>query len=286
VGSVVGDIRTNWAVNALVARGRSARLQVVNVDFTVVVAVEGVVSLALVVGNASSANTSSACAVVVGASRSEVTVSGMVRVTSLVGQARNSTCSTSTADVLGNTLKLIVTLLATVEGTALSLELFHGHGGESCGCVVGGLVVVDFVDRNSGVYNIGLDGLLLDYRLDSLVDVVVHMLATNNRGDALAVCGCLSAACVLELGLVSNQCALGAFMVAVVELAVLNSADLGLVCLWEYLTVLNWLDSAVVVILVNLLVNGGVDLLMPVRLNSLLCDGWGYCLVDSSVVMA
>jgi hypothetical protein len=84
--------------------------------------------------------------------------------------AEATSCATS--NVLGNTLKLIVALLTAAENTALRLELVHGHGGQSSGLVVGGSVVVDLVNGDSGVYNIRLDNLLLDYGLDSLVDVL------------------------------------------------------------------------------------------------------------------
>jgi hypothetical protein len=38
--------------------------------------------------------------------------------------------------------------------------------------MVGGSIVVDLVDWNSGVDNVGLNDLLVDYRLDSLVNVL------------------------------------------------------------------------------------------------------------------
>jgi hypothetical protein len=82
------------------------------------------------------------------------------------------TASGAGTNVLGNTLELIVALLAAAKDATLSLELVHGHGGQSSGLVVGGSIVVDLVNGDSGVYNIRLDNLLLDYGLDSLVDVL------------------------------------------------------------------------------------------------------------------
>jgi hypothetical protein len=38
--------------------------------------------------------------------------------------------------------------------------------------VVCSSVVVNLVNRNSGVYNVGLDDLTVDYGLDGLVDVL------------------------------------------------------------------------------------------------------------------
>jgi hypothetical protein len=58
------------------------------------------------------------------------------------------------------------------------------------------------------------------------------------------------------------------------------------VLLGQNLAVVHWLDSAVVVVLVNLLVDSGVDLFMQMRLDNLVCDGWGHSLVDGGVVVA
>lgn len=56
------------------------------------------------------------------------------------------------------------------------------------------------------------------------------------------------------------------------------------VLLWENLSVLNWLDSGVVMILVDLSVNGFCCLLMSVRLDGLGGDGWVDNLVNVSGV--
>jgi hypothetical protein len=82
------------------------------------------------------------------------------------------TASSAAPDVLGHTLKLVVALLTTAENTSLGLELVHGHGGKGSGLMVSSGVVVNLVDRNSGVDNIGLDNLPVHNRLDSLVDVL------------------------------------------------------------------------------------------------------------------
>lgn len=90
-----------------------------------------------------------------------------------VADVTEATSSTST-DVLGHTLKLVVALLTTTENTTLGLELIHGHGGQSGCLVVSGSVVMNLVDGNSGVDNIGLDRLLLDDWLNGLVDVLLR----------------------------------------------------------------------------------------------------------------
>jgi hypothetical protein len=85
------------------------------------------------------------------------------------------TASGAGTNVLGNTLELIVALLAAAKDTTLGLELVHGHGRQSSGLVVGSSVVVNLVDGDSGVDNIGLNDLLVDNRLDGLVNVLVDV---------------------------------------------------------------------------------------------------------------
>jgi hypothetical protein len=205
---------------------------------------------------------------------------------------------------LGDALKLVITLLATGQRTALGLKLVHSHGGQSSSAMVGSFVVVNLVDWNGGVHNVRLDSLLLDYRLDSLVDVltnvkkmrlsrleqqdtyVVDVLASNSGCDALACCGSLYAPFILKLSLFLNKIPLGGIVITVIELAVLNGTELCSVLLWQNFAVLNWLNSAVVVILVDLLVYCCVYLLVLVGLDRLVNDRRGDCLVDSSVVVS
>jgi len=152
--------------------------------------------------------------------------------------------------------------------------------------VVGGSVVVDFVNRDSGVHNVGLDNLLLDDRLDGLVDVVVDMFTTDSGRYTLALGSSVYTPLVPELSLLLNKIPLCGVMVAVIKLTVLYSTKFGLVLLWKNLAVHDGLDRTVVVILVDLLVNSSVDLLMYVRLDGLVGDGGSNSLVDRRVVMA
>jgi hypothetical protein len=273
--------------------------QVLNTNLAVVVAVEGVAGtggavvgvgvaagqvlgadLAVVVAVKGVASTDRAVVV-------EVTVAGVLVAVagSLVSETSGSSDTTSTTDVLGDTLELVVALLAASEGTTLGLELLHGHGWESSSLMVGSLVMVNLMDGDGGVDNVGLDGLLLDNGLDGLVDVVMNVLSANSGGNALAVGGVFDATLVSKASLVVNQSPLGAINVAVVELAVLNSSELSSVLLGQNLAVLDGLDSAVVVVLVDFLVNGSVDLLVDVRLNDLVLDSGSNCLVDSGVMV-
>jgi hypothetical protein len=55
----------------------------------------------------------------------------------------------------------VLALLTAGKGTALLLELGHGDGGKSGGSVVLGGVVVDLMDGDGGVGDVGLDGLCI-----------------------------------------------------------------------------------------------------------------------------
>jgi hypothetical protein len=229
-----------------------------------------------------------------------IAVTGSVIVVTVAGSARDvvvvvvtraptdSTEATSCAstDVLGDTLEGIVALLPTSESSTLSLEFLHGHGRKSRGAVVGGLVVVDFVNRNGGVYNVGLDSLLLNDRLDGLVNVVVDVLAADGSSGALAVRCSIYAALILETSLLVDEVPLGGVVVTVVKLAVLNSTELSSVLLGEDLTVVDGLNCAVVVVLVNLLIDSSLDLLVNMRLDNLVLNSRSNCLVNSGVVVA
>jgi len=114
---------------------------------------------------------------------------------------------------------------------------------------------------------------------------VVHVLAADGGSYALALCGSLNAPLIPELSLLLHQVPLDCVVVTVIELAVLDGTELGSVCLGEHLTVLDWLNSAVVVILVDLLVYCGVDLLVLVRLDRLVSDCGRNSLVDCGVMM-
>lgn len=147
-------------------------------------------------------------------------------------------------------------------------------------------IVVGLVDWDGCVNNVGLDRLFVDDWLDSLVDVVVHMLAANSRVHALAMRSILYDLLVLEPALTFNEGPLGVLMVTIIEFSVLDRADVGSVLLGQNFAIVNGLDAAVEVVLVDLLVDGRVDLLVLVRLDGFVLYGWSYFLVDSSVMVA
>lgn len=84
----------------------------------------------------------------------------------------------------GSPVESISSLSAPAKLSSLGLEVIHRHGRQGTGIMVLGSVVVNFVHWDSMMNDVGLDGLLVDNRLDGLVDVVVHVLATDGRLDS------------------------------------------------------------------------------------------------------
>jgi hypothetical protein len=189
-------------------------------------------------------------------------------------------------NVLRLTLEPIVALLTSSESAALALEIRHTDWGKLRSLVVGGSVMVNLVDRDNSVDNVGLDDLLVHYGLNVLVDVMVDMLSANGGSSALGELGVVHFPRISELGGLSSQLLLCAVVVAVIELAVLDSAKLVLVVLWQNLAVMNRLHCAVVVVLVYFAVGGGDDFLVPDRFYNFVLNSRSDSFVDSGVVVS
>lgn len=201
-----------------------------------------------------------------------MTMLSMLRI--LLRHRRGTVCTMATDRmavlVAGCAIERIVARLGAAEGTSSLLEFGHGHGWEGAGGVVLGLVVVDLVDGLGRVDNVALDSLLLDDRLDVLVDVVVHMLASERGSLAVGVPGigtsalevtgwaeCVDWECILDLadlpGVLELRALLLEALLSVVGAAVLDGTVLYRrhlvgVLLREHLTVLDGLDGGVVVL--------------------------------------
>jgi len=182
--------------------------------------------------------------------------------------------------------ELIMTGLAAAESAAVFLELGPGHGGESVRAVVLGLVVVDFVDGLRGVHDRGLDSLLLDHGLDVLVDVVVDVLASDSAGFAVGVLDVSDLLGVLKLSLFLLETLAGVIVVVVLEGAVLDWSHLVGVLLREDFLVLDGLHSGVVVILVNLTVDGSLGLVVLGPSYVLVLHSWAGGLVDGGIILS
>ena len=132
---------------------------------------------------------------------------------------------------------------------------------------------------------IAIELTLLDHGLDSLVNVVVLVLASNNRSD-LAGGGTLNL--LNGVGVAStllSKAGLNLVVAAVLVAAVLDGDDVVVVLLGEDLLVEHRLLGGVVVVLVNLLVDGRDVLLVLLPLNGLVLDGRSDLLVNGGVVL-
>lgn len=147
------------------------------------------------------------------------------------------------------------------------------------------LIVVDFMNRDGLVHNMRLDGLLVDDRLDSLMNVMMHMLASDRSlgtrcaltldvGLSVTILGTLS----IELGLDIS--------VRVVELPCLRCSFSVVVSFRPDLFVKDRLLGRVIVILMDLTIDRGHHLLMLGTLDVLILDRWCDGLMDSRVMMA
>jgi len=183
-------------------------------------------------------------------------------------------------------LELICTLLATTEVTTLRLELVQANSWKLSGSVVLGLVLVNLVDWDGGVNNGWLDSLLLDNWLDVLVYVVVNVLSSNGSTLNGLTLSLLDLTSGLELSGLSSKTLLYVVVISVCDFAVLNTGHLVGVLLWENLTILDRLNGGVVMILVDLTINGGLLLLELSFNNALMGDGWVDALVDSGVMLS
>jgi hypothetical protein len=183
------------------------------------------------------------------------------------------------------TLEPVLALVAASERTTLLLELGHGDGRKGGGGMVLSSVVVNLVNGDGCVGDVRLDGLLLDDGLDSLVDVVVVVLASDDRVDLTSGLAVNASGGVYVTSPLGGKALLDIVVVVVLVATVLNGDDIVVVLLGEDLTVGHGLLGGVVVILVNLLVNGRGVLLVLLLLDGLVLDGRGNLLVDGGVVV-
>ena len=214
---------------------------------------------------------------------------GVVLATSWLGQARSSSGALTTegsTNGLWLASESISTLLTSTERSTVLLELGHGDGWKGSSGVVLSLVMVHLVDWDGGVDDGWLDSLLLDDWLDILVDVVVDVLASNRWSSGVGVLSLTDLTSVLEGGLLSSESLLYVIIVAVVDVAGLNTRHLVNMLLWEDLLVLDWLNGGVVVVLVYLTVNGSGGLLVLSTGDVLVGHSWVDSLVNGGVMLA
>lgn len=147
------------------------------------------------------------------------------------------------------------------------------------------LSLVKLVNWHCGVNNFWLDSLLVNDGLNPLVDMMVNVLAFNDWSCRCGVSRVMSCASVPESSSITFELLSGLASVIMLELSLLNSTHVVGVFFRENFLVLNWLDGGVIVVLVDLTVNGLGHLFMTSWLYLLLCDSGSDALVDSRIMM-
>jgi len=117
------------------------------------------------------------------------------------------------------------------------------------------------------------------------VNVVVNMLASNGWLGALSHLGSTLDTGALELTSLLLETSLDGSRIAVVVFTGLDRGHLVLVLFGEDLTVLHRLDGGVVVVLMNLTVDGFLHILVARLHHLLLDDGGGNLLVHGGVYL-
>lgn len=191
----------------------------------------------------------------------------------------------SASDGAGFTLKSIVALLAATKNTALALEVGHADSWESGGRVNLRSVVVNFVNGHCGMYDMRLDGLLMHNRLDRLMNVMMDVLALDGGCHGFGLPSCSNVPFILKLSCLLLQTGSYITLVTVVVLFMLDTGKIVRVLLWQNLTIVHGLNGSVVVVLVNLLVDCGCDVLVSCGVDGLAYYGRSNLLVNSGVMV-
>jgi hypothetical protein len=112
------------------------------------------------------------------------------------------------------------------------------------------------------------------------------MLALNCRSMCLRVLGFMHYMLILKLLCLERNLLFGVVMVAMVELSMIDSADVVVMLLGKNLLVMDWLNGVMVMILMNFPIDSRVYFLMLGRLDSLMLHGRIYCLVHGGIMFA
>ncbi len=115
--------------------------------------------------------------------------------------------------------------------------------------------------------------------------MVVDTFSLNGRCSSLDVFGVMCGGCVSKLLSFTIESCSGILGVCVFEFLRLNACHLVAVLLWEDFTVLDRLNGGMEMILMNLPVYCGGDVLMSKGLDLFVLDGGGLALIHSGVVM-
>lgn len=187
---------------------------------------------------------------------------------------------------LGLALKDIAALGAALDGAAGGEELLHGHDGLDSLGVEGWLLLDALVDGDGGVGDDGTDDLALNDGLDGLVDVVVMVLADDGFSAFDDACRGEDFAGGFELRALSLKRTLNFTVLAVLVLLDGDGDSTVVVLLGQHLLVNDRLDASLVMVLVDLLIDGGDDTLAVLLDDTLLGDGGLHDLANLGIRVA
>lgn len=148
------------------------------------------------------------------------------------------------------------------------------------------LIVMHLVNWLGGVNDVRLDRLLLNDRLDRLVDVVVHMLSGNGRRSAGGLLALHPLRGVLVLSGFGSKALLHLARIVVLIRPLLRRQGVMMVLLGQCLLIVHWLLSGVVMVLVDFPIDGGRVLIMLCPVDSLLLHRRSYFFVDFRIMLA
>ena len=114
----------------------------------------------------------------------------------------------------------------------------------------------------------------------------METFALDSRSAALGLSGVSHDTLVVQLPGLGPQGFFSGLVVAVIKMPVLCSGHSMPVLLRQDFSILDRLNGAVVMVLVDLFVGGSTDLFMPGRLDCLVLYGRGGLLMDGSIVMS
>ena len=164
------------------------------------------------------------------------------------------------------------------------------------------LVVMYFVDWDSGVYDRWLNGFLLDDRLDSLkhglmmfqcwvghftnlMNVVVDMFSGNYWCHRVTLFSTALYPRTLELCTLLLKTLFDGLIITMTELPVFDGDNVVLVLFRKDFAIFDWLNRGMVVVLVHLTVNGGLSFFMANLCDLFVHNGRCHFLVDSGVMV-
>ena len=165
-----------------------------------------------------------------------------------------------------------------------------------------GLILVNFMNRDSGVDDRWLNSLLLHNWLNGLtmsvavvgkesshwtyfMNVMVNMFASDHRCNGVTFLSSTLRTCILKLQTLLFQAGFNSGIIPMLEIAVFNGSHIMRVLLWQNFTIFDWLNGGVVMVLMDLAIDGSGGFLVAVFGDILVHDCGSDLLVNCGVMV-